>query len=297
MARNDGAADVANLYARRGTAAPNFCFAGHVDVVPVGDAAAWSAGPFAAEVREGHLYGRGAADMKGAIACFAAAAARFLARAPDFAGSISLLITGDEEGPAVNDTAKVLRWMAERRERIDYCLVGEPTNPNRLGKTIKIGLRGSLNTRLVVRGVQGHSAYPELAYNPILRLIAMLAAITDELLDDGSDHFDPSTIAITTVDVGNTASTFLVHFFGSGLADERYVVERFKALANGDIRPWSGKEPAMGKGRRAKRVTTTLKAVKEIPYARAAGRPGDVLPVRVPPPHARAAGPPSPRRR
>ena len=120
-----------------------------------------------------------------------------------------MLITGDEEGPAVNDNAKVLRWMAERRERIDYCLVGEPTNPNRLGETIKIGLRGSLNARLVVRGVQGHSAYPELAYNPILRLIAMLAAITDELLDDGSDHFDPSTIAITTVDVGNPASNVI----------------------------------------------------------------------------------------
>ena len=206
---HDGAADVANLYARRGTAAPNFCFAGHVDVVPVGDAAAWSADPFAAEVREGHLYGRGAADMKGAIACFAAAAARFLARAPDFAGSISLLITGDEEGPAINGTAKVLRWMAERGERIDCCLVGEPTNPNRLGETIKIGRRGSLNARLVVRGVQGHSAYPELADNPIPRLIAMLAAITDEPLDDGSDHFDPSTIAITTVDVGNPASNVI----------------------------------------------------------------------------------------
>ena len=206
---HDGAADVANLYARRGTAAPNFCFAGHVDVVPVGDASAWSADPFAAEVREGHLYGRGAADMKGAIACFAAAAARFLARAPDSAGSISLLITGDEEGPAINGTAKVLRWMAERGERIDCCLVGEPTNPNRLGETIKIGRRGSLNARLVVRGVQGHSAYPELADNPIPRLIAMLAAITDEPLDDGSDHFDPSTIAITTVDVGNPASNVI----------------------------------------------------------------------------------------
>ena len=206
---HNGTADVSNLYARRGTAAPNFCFAGHVDVVPVGDAAAWSAGPFAAEVREGHLYGRGAADMKGAIACFAAAAARFLARAPDFAGSISLLITGDEEGPAVNGTAKVLHWMAERGERIDCCLVGEPTNPNRLGETIKIGRRGSLNARLVVRGVQGHSAYPELADNPIPRLIAMLAAITDEPLDDGSDHFDPSTIAITTVDVGNPASNVI----------------------------------------------------------------------------------------
>ena len=176
----DGTADVSNLYARRGTAAPNFCFAGHVDVVPVGDAAAWSADPFAAEVREGYLYGRGAADMKGAIACFAAACARFLAKSPAFAGSLSLLITGDEEGPAINGTAKVLRWMAERDERIDCCLVGEPTNPTRLGEMIKIGRRGSLNGRLMVHGVQGHSAYPELADNPIPRLIAMLDAITAE---------------------------------------------------------------------------------------------------------------------
>ncbi len=204
-----GAADVDNLYARRGAAAPNFCFAGHVDVVPVGDAVAWSVDPFAAEVRQGHLYGRGAADMKGAIACFTAAAARFLDRAPDFAGSISLLITGDEEGPAINGTAKVLRWMAEQGERIDCCLVGEPTNPTRLGETIKIGRRGSLNGRLTVRGVQGHSAYPELADNPIPRLIAMLAAISAEPLDAGSEHFEPSTLAITTVDVGNPASNVI----------------------------------------------------------------------------------------
>jgi succinyl-diaminopimelate desuccinylase len=201
----DGAADVSNLYARFGAAAPNFCFAGHVDVVPVGDAGAWCVDPFAADVRGGHLYGRGAADMKGAIACFAAAAARFLASAPDLAGSISLLITGDEEGPAINGTAKVLRWMAERGERIDCCLVGEPTNPTRLGETIKIGRRGSLNGRLAVHGVQGHSAYPELADNPIPRLIAMLHALTAEPLDGGSDHFEASTLAITTVDVGNPA--------------------------------------------------------------------------------------------
>ena len=205
----DGAADVSNLYARRGAAAPNFCFAGHVDVVPVGDAAAWSAGPFAAEVREGHLYGRGAADMKGAIACFTAAAARFLARTPEPAGSVSLLISGDEEGPAINGTAKVLRWMAARGERIDCCLVGEPTNPTRLGETIKIGRRGSLNGRLVVPGVQGHSAYPELADNPIPRLIAMLGALGAEPLDAGSDHFEPSTLAITTIDVGNPASNVI----------------------------------------------------------------------------------------
>ena len=205
----DGTADVSNLYARRGTAAPNFCFAGHVDVVPVGDAAAWSADPFAAEVREGYLYGRGAADMKGAIACFAAACARFLAKSPAFAGSLSLLITGDEEGPAINGTAKVLRWMAERDERIDCCLVGEPTNPTRLGEMIKIGRRGSLNGRLMVHGVQGHSAYPELADNPIPRLIAMLDAITAEALDAGSDHFEPSTLAITSVDVGNPASNVI----------------------------------------------------------------------------------------
>ena len=205
-----GTADVDNLYARRGDAAPNFCFAGHTDVVPVGEAAAWSVDPFAAELRDGRLYGRGAADMKSAVAAFAAAADRFLVdRGGDFAGSISLLITGDEEGPAINGTAKVLTWLAERGETIDACVVGEPTNPARLGDMVKIGRRGSLSGHLTVQGAQGHVAYPHLADNPVPRLLATLQALDGRRLDDGNAHFQPSNLEITTVDVGNPATNVI----------------------------------------------------------------------------------------
>jgi len=199
-----GTAPVDNLYARLGSDAPNLCFAGHTDVVPVGDAQAWTLDPFAAEVTDGMLHGRGAVDMKGAIACFVAAAAGFLAdRGPGFGGSISLLITGDEEGAAVNGTVKVLDWLRERGERLDACLVGEPTNPSELGDMIKIGRRGSMTGRLTVHGVQGHTAYPDRADNPCHRLVRMLAAVTAEPLDDGSEHFQPSSLQIASLDVGN----------------------------------------------------------------------------------------------
>ena len=205
-----GAADVDNLYARIGTSAPNFCFAGHTDVVPVGDAAAWRVGPFDAEIVDDSLYGRGAVDMKGAIACFTAAAARLLAaRGSGFDGSISLLITGDEEGPAINGTAKVLDWLAARGEKLDACLVGEPTNPDHLGEMIKIGRRGSLTGRLTVHGVQGHVAYPQRADNPLPRLVRTLTALTDAALDQGSEHFQPSNLEVTTIDVGNPASNVI----------------------------------------------------------------------------------------
>ncbi|HJN23246.1 MAG TPA: succinyl-diaminopimelate desuccinylase [Rhodospirillales bacterium] len=205
-----GTADVDNLYARLGTGAPHFCFAGHTDVVPAGDAAQWSHDPFGAGIENGRLYGRGAADMKCAIACFAAAAGRFLAAAGgNFGGSISMLITGDEEGPSINGTAKVLKWMRENGEVIDACLVGEPTNPRALGEMIKIGRRGSLNGHLCVPGTQGHSAYPDLADNPIPRLLRMLAAINEAPLDNGNDHFQPSTVEITTIDVGNPATNII----------------------------------------------------------------------------------------
>ena len=205
-----GTPDVKNLYARLGTASPNFCFAGHTDVVPVGDPDAWTADPFGAEIRDGVLYGRGAADMKGAIAAFVGAVSRFLdERDSEFDGSISLLITGDEEGPAVNGTVKVLRWMEERGERIDDCLVGEPTNPTRLGEMIKIGRRGSLSGWITVRGVQGHTAYPQLADNPLPRLARMLSALADTPIDDGTDHFQPSNLQLTTVDVGNPATNVI----------------------------------------------------------------------------------------
>ena len=204
---NPASAPIDNLYARRGTGGPNFCFAGHTDVVPVGDRDGWSDDPFAALVRDGKLFGRGASDMKGAIAAFVAASARFLARHGDVMnGSISLLITGDEEGPAINGTRAVLDWLPANDEQIDLCLVGEPTNPERLGDMIKIGRRGSLNARLTVFGTQGHAAYPALADNPLPRLVAMMGRLTAARLDDGNAHFQSSNIQITTIDVGNEAS-------------------------------------------------------------------------------------------
>jgi succinyl-diaminopimelate desuccinylase len=203
-----GAEPVDNLYARIGGQAPNFCFAGHTDVVPVGDAEGWTVDPFGAEIIDGALYGRGATDMKGAVAAFVGAAARVLANGPT-PGSISLLITGDEEGPAINGTRKVLGWMAECGETIDHCLVGEPTNPTRLGEMIKIGRRGSMTGRLSVRGVQGHVAYPHLADNPLPRLLRMLSAIDARALDDGTEHFQPSNLEVTTVDVGNPATNVI----------------------------------------------------------------------------------------
>ncbi|MBI4184620.1 MAG: succinyl-diaminopimelate desuccinylase [Proteobacteria bacterium] len=199
-----GREPVENLYARLGRLAPNFCFAGHTDVVPPGPREAWSADPFAAEVRDGVLYGRGACDMKGAIACFVAAVARFLAaRRGPAAGSISVLITGDEEGEALDGTARVLAWLKERGERLDACLVGEPTNPKRLGEMVKIGRRGSMSGWLTVQGRQGHTAYPARADNPVHRLIAMLAPFAAAPLDDGTADFEPSTLQVTTIDVGN----------------------------------------------------------------------------------------------
>ncbi len=202
--------DVDNLYARLGTAAPNFCFAGHTDVVPVGDTSGWTVDPFGAEVIGGNLFGRGAADMKGAIACFVSAVARFLRdRNNRFGGSISLLITGDEEGPSINGTKKMLEWLTAKGEKIDACLVGEPTNPLQLGEMVKIGRRGSMNGWLRVTGIQGHVGYPDLADNPIPRLLQLLTALKAEPLDAGYPHFQPSNLEITTVDVGNTATNVI----------------------------------------------------------------------------------------
>ncbi|MBF0324736.1 MAG: succinyl-diaminopimelate desuccinylase [Alphaproteobacteria bacterium] len=198
-----GGPAVQNLYARRGTAGPNFCFAGHTDVVPPG--AGWTVDPFAGQVMNGRLYGRGAVDMKGAIAAFVAA----IARRGDNADSVSLLITGDEEGPAVDGTVKVLDWLTAKGETLDACVVGEPTNPARLGDMLKIGRRGSMNTRITVTGTQGHAAYPHLADNPIPRLLEMLRRLTAEPLDHGSPLFQPSTLALTTIDVGNTATNVI----------------------------------------------------------------------------------------
>ena len=202
LAFGEGKERVENLYARLGTSAPNFCFAGHTDVVPPGDD--WQHDPFAAEVEDGVLYGRGAADMKSGVAAFVAAAAHYLAKAKP-AGSISLLITGDEEGLSINGTKKVLEWMKQKGERIDHCIVGEPAASAEAGDTIKIGRRGSMRIAIAVRGRQGHTAYPQLALNPIPILAAIVTRLSAPL-DKGSEHFEPSTLVFTTFDVGNPAS-------------------------------------------------------------------------------------------
>ena len=205
-----GGEPIHNLYARRGAGRPNLCFAGHTDVVPPGAREAWSFDPFAGAVRDGELCGRGAVDMKGAIAAFLAAAQRYLDRhEAGVAGSISLLITGDEEGPAVNGTKRMLEWLDGRGEILDACVVGEPTSAVTLGDMIKIGRRGSLTGRLTAHGVQGHTAYPHLADNAAHRLVAMLHALTTTELDRGSEHFPPSTLQVATIDVGNPASNVI----------------------------------------------------------------------------------------
>jgi succinyl-diaminopimelate desuccinylase len=199
-----GTAPVENLYARLGNSAPHLVFAGHTDVVPPGDEARWSHPPFAGEIAGGTLFGRGAVDMKGGIACaLAAALDHAAARAGKPSGSISFLITGDEEGIAVNGTTKLLQWAADRGERFDHCLLGEPSSAAAVGDTIKIGRRGSLNGTLTVTGRQGHVAYPQLAENPIRALTALITALMAAPLDHGSAHFDPSNLEFTSVDVGN----------------------------------------------------------------------------------------------
>lgn len=205
-----GTATVDNLFARLGTGSPHVCFAGHTDVVPVGHPENWHVDPFGAVIEDGVLFGRGAADMKGAIAAFAGATSRFLASGSQgFKGSLSFLITGDEEGPAINGTVKVLEWMKEHGHIPDMCLVGEPTNPSRLGEMIKIGRRGSFNAHLVVHGHQGHVAYPHLADNPIPGLVRLLDCLGRLELDDGTAHFQPSNLEITNIEVGNGASNVI----------------------------------------------------------------------------------------
>jgi succinyl-diaminopimelate desuccinylase len=200
----EGTPPIENLYARLGAARPNFVFAGHTDVVPPGERSVWRRDPFAAEIANGVLYGRGAADMKSAIAAFVAATERLVANGKP-KGSISLLITGDEEGVAINGTVKVLDWMKANGEALDHCLVGEPTSAARAGDMIKIGRRGSMNVRVTVKGVQGHVAYPARALNPIPIMATFVTRLSSWTLDKGSEHFEPSTLALTTVDVGNPA--------------------------------------------------------------------------------------------
>ncbi len=200
--------EIENLYARRGTARPNLCFAGHTDVVPVGDADAWTHGPFAAEVKDGVLFGRGAVDMKSAVAAFVAAAAAILVK-EEPAGSISLLITGDEEGVAEEGTKAVVAALAAEGEVIDHCVVGEPTSSAVLGDMIKIGRRGSIGAEIAVEGVQGHVAYPHRAANPVPVIVALLARLQARVLDEGVEGFQPSNLEVTTVDVGNPAGNVI----------------------------------------------------------------------------------------
>jgi len=205
-----GAADIDNLYARIGSAAPHISFAGHTDVVPAGDEAAWSHGAFAGEVKDGLLYGRGAVDMKGGIACSVAAVLEYLAaNGGQPKGSISFLITGDEEDVAVNGTIKLLEWVAKRGDKLDHCVLGEPSNVEVLGDCIKIGRRGSQSGTLHVDGVQGHVAYPQRANNPVPDISRLIVALSDEPLDRGSPQFQASNLEFTSVDVGNTATNVI----------------------------------------------------------------------------------------
>ncbi|MBS7539630.1 succinyl-diaminopimelate desuccinylase [Ancylobacter lacus] len=198
--------DVENLYARFGRRAPNLCFAGHTDVVPPGDAAHWRFPPFEGAIRDGLLYGRGAVDMKGGVAAMVAASLDHIARhGEDLPGSISFLITGDEEGPAINGTEKLLRWLADRDERIDHCVLGEPSSRAALGDMVKIGRRGSLSGTLTVHGRQGHVGYPHLAENPVRGMVRLLAALLEAPLDGGTAHFQASNLEVVSVDVGNPA--------------------------------------------------------------------------------------------
>jgi succinyl-diaminopimelate desuccinylase len=200
--------DIENLYARRGTASPNLCFAGHTDVVPTGSTEAWSSAPFEAEVKDGILYGRGAVDMKGGIAAWVAAVSQVLAEG-EVPGSLSFLITGDEEGPALHGTKRVVQALMAEGEVIDACVVGEPSSQHALGDMIKIGRRGSLNTWITVHGKQGHVAYPDRAANPVPVLARLVARLADHRLDDGYEAFQPSNLELTTLDVGNTATNLI----------------------------------------------------------------------------------------
>src|SRR5246127_1702235 len=205
-----GTADIDNLYARIGEQAPHITFAGHTDVVPAGDETAWSHGAFSGDIKDGFLYGRGAVDMKGGIACSVAAVLEYLAANDGKPkGSISFLITGDEEDIAVNGTIKLLQWAAARGEKFDHCVLGEPSNVETLGDCIKIGRRGSQSGTLYVEGIQGHVAYPHRAANPVPDIASLVVALSQQPLDRGSAQFQPSNLEFTSIDVGNTASNVI----------------------------------------------------------------------------------------
>ena len=207
--REKNSKPVKNLYARLGNKSPNFCYAGHLDVVPAGNLKDWTVNPFKPSIKKGHLIGRGANDMKSSIAAFVAAISNFIENYSDFKGSISLLITGDEEGVAINGTKKVVEYLKKRKEKIDFCLVGEPTNPSKLGEMIKIGRRGSMNGRLTITGVQGHVAYPQRANNPSTALVQILKEIKDIKFDQGTKDFQATNLEITKININNTADNVI----------------------------------------------------------------------------------------
>tara|TARA_Y100001936_G_C16073447_1_gene672372 strand:+ start:1009 stop:2148 length:1140 start_codon:yes stop_codon:yes gene_type:complete len=201
--------NIKNLYAKLGKSSPNFCYAGHTDVVPPGNINDWSVNPFRPTVKNNKLIGRGANDMKASIACFVAAVSKFKMKNKKFKGSISLLITGDEEGVAINGTKKVIKYLKRKREKINFCLVGEPTNPNKLGEMIKIGRRGSITGRLTIIGTQGHVAYPNRANNPSHTMVKILKKIKEIKLDNGTKNFQPSNLEITKINIENYADNVI----------------------------------------------------------------------------------------
>ena len=207
--RDKNSKPVKNLYARLGNKTPNFCYAGHLDIVPPGNIKDWTVNPFRPSIKGGHLIGRGANDMKSSIAAFVSAVSTFLNNNKKFQGSISFLITGDEEGDAINGTKKVVDYLKKKKEKINFCLVGEPTNPNKLGEMIKIGRRGSLTGKLTIHGVQGHVAYPHRANNPSTTLIKILDTLKNIKLDNGTDNFQPSNLEVTKLNINNNADNVI----------------------------------------------------------------------------------------
>ncbi|MGE0045254.1 MAG: succinyl-diaminopimelate desuccinylase [Hyphomonadaceae bacterium] len=246
---------VSNLYARLGDAAPNLCFAGHIDVVPVGDEAAWSADPFAAEIRDGRLIGRGTADMKTAIAAMIAAVETHLTTQGAPTGSISFLLTSDEEGPAIDGTKRVLAQLAQAGERFDHCLVGEPTSVTRVGDTLKNGRRGSVNTVVVIEGVQGHVAYPDESNNPVSALLDLLAALRARKLDDGAPGFQPSNLEVTTLDVGNVAHNVI-----PARAEAKFNIRFNTAHTGADLVRWIESEADKVRKTRGVKIETRITA-------------------------------------
>jgi len=200
---------VKNLYAKIGKKGPNFCFAGHLDVVPPGNLNDWTVNPFKPSIKKGHLIGRGANDMKSSIAAFVSAVSAFVIKNNSFNGSISLLITGDEEGDAINGTKKVVNYLKKKREKINFCLVGEPTNPNKLGEMIKIGRRGSLTGKLIIKGIQGHVAYPQRANNPSTTIVEILYELKKINFDKGTKNFQATNLEITKININNSADNVI----------------------------------------------------------------------------------------